>query len=289
MSAPTRPRPSVIFYLDALPAPELARFALRLEELGYESLWVPEFFGREPFSTASFLLARTTRLRIATGIANVYARDALVTAQARRTLAELSGGRFVLGLGVSHPPMAEAHGAEWLPPVRKLRDYLDTLEAARVDSPAPESPAPVWLAAHGPGLLRLAAQRADAANTYLMPPEHTRRAREILGPEKRLNVVLPSCACEDATRARAIGRKALSIYLPLPAYRRQWTRWGFGPEDFEGGGSDGLVDALVAWGDEERIRARMQAHREAGASHLVVSPLNPEAGGPHWRLLEALA
>jgi probable F420-dependent oxidoreductase len=281
--------PSVIFFTDGLDAASLEAFALRLEALGYESLWVPEFFGREPFSTVSFVLARTTRLKVATGIANVYARDALVTAQARHTLAELSGGRFVLGLGVSHPPMAEMHGVPWQPPLQKMRAFLDTLEKTEVQSPPPDEPAPIWIAAHGPRLLGLASERADGANTYLMPPAHTREARRILGTEKRLSVVVPSCLTTDADRARKVGRKALSIYLPLPAYRRQWNEWGFEEGDYEDGGSDRLIDAVIAWGSEDEIRARMLAHREAGASHIAVSPLNADGRGPAWPLLEALA
>lgn len=283
--------PSIIFFTDGLEARELAIFAQRLETLGYEALWVPEFFGREPFSTVSFVLANTERLHVATGIANVYARDAIVAAQARQTLAELSGGRFVLGLGVSHPPMAEAHGVEWLPPVRKMRAYLETIEATRVQSPPPAAPAPVWIAAHGPLLLKLAAERAQGANTYLMPPAHTRKARERVGPDLRLNVVLPTCLCADADLARRIGRKAIAIYLPLPAYRKQWAQWGFSESDFENGGSDRLVDSAVAWGSETTIRTRMAEHLEAGASQIAVSPLNPEGRGPspHWKLLEALA
>lgn len=282
-------RTGVIFFTDGLDATALESFALRLEELGYEALWVPEFFGREPFATVSFLLARTTRLKVATGIANVYARDALIVAQCRQTLAELSGGRFILGLGVSHPPMAEAHGQTWIPPVRKLREMLDVIESTDVQSPKPEAPAPIWLAAHGPGLLRLAGQRADGANTYLMPPAHTEQARKLVGTGTRLNVVVPCCLCDDADRARQIGRKALSIYLPLPAYRRQWTQWGFQESDFEDGGSDRLIDDLVAWGDERAIRARIAAHLAAGADEIAVSALNPDSRGPHWKLLEALA
>ena len=279
--------PSVIFFTDGLDAAELEAFALRLEALGYESLWVPEFFGREPFSTVAFLLARTTRLKVATGIANVYARDALVAAQARQTLAELSGGRFVLGLGVSHPPMAEAHGLPWEPPLRKMNAYIDTLESTEVAAPKPAEPAPIWIAAHGPKLLGVAGARAAGANTYLMPPDHTREARRILGSSPRLNVVVPACLTTDASRARKVGRRALSIYLPLPAYRRQWQAWGFDASDFEDGGSDRLIDALVAWGTEGEIRSRMEAHREAGASHVIVSPLG--GPGPPWPLLEALA
>lgn len=281
----------VVFFTDGLPADELESFANRIERLGYDALWVPELFGREPFSTVSFLLARTERLRVATGIANVYSRDAMVTAQARHTLAELSGGRFILGLGVSHPPMAKAHGQEWVAPVRKLGDYLDTIEQTQVSSPPPAEPAPVWIAAHGPGLLRLAARRTDGANTYLMPPAHTARAREILGVDKRLNVLVPSCLCDDPEQARRIARKGLRVYLSLPAYQRQWREWGFEDRDFENGGSDHLIDSLVAWGSESQIRSRMDEHRKAGASHIALSPFNPEGQGPkpHWKLLEALA
>lgn len=279
----------VIFFTDALGARSLEEFALRLEELGYEALWVPEFFGREPYSTCAHLLARTSRIKIATGIANVYSHDAIVAAQNRQTLAELSDGRFILGLGVSHPQMAEAHGLPWVPPVTKMRAYLDGIEQMDVQSPAPSAPAPIWISAHGPGLLKLASKRADAANTYLMPPPHTKDAREIVGPDLRLNVVLPCCLCDDEATGRKMGRKALSIYLPLPAYQRQWLAWGFTEADFENGGSDHLIDSVVAWGDLAKIRERMDAHRAAGASQIEVSALNPEGRGPHWKLYEALA
>lgn len=279
----------IIYFTDSLDAKALEAFALRLEELGYESLWVPEFLGREPYATVSFLLARTSRLKIASGIANVYSHDAIVAAQTRQTLAELSGGRFIMGLGVSHPQMADLHGLEWVPPVRKMRAYLDTMEATQVASPEPSEPAPIWLAAHGPLLLKLAAARVAAANVYLMPPAHTARAREIVGPGFRLNVVLPCVLTDDEERARKIGRRAISIYLPLPAYQRQWLSWGFEPSDFEDGGSDKLVDSVIAWGDETKIRARMQEYLDAGGSQIQISALNPEGRGADWKLYEAFA
>lgn len=286
-----RNRPSIIFYTDGLPVRDLDHFAQRIEELDYDSLWVTEFTGRDPYTTAAHLLARTERLKIATGIANVYSHDAIVAAQNRQTLAELSDGRFVLGLGVSHPVMAEMHGLEWLPPLRKVRAYLDAMEATRVDSPPAQSPAPIWLAANGPRLLGLVAERLDGANTYLLPPAHTKRAREILGPDKRLNVVLPCCLCEDPALARKIARSALSIYMPLPAYQNEWRRWGFEESDWADGGSDRLIDMIVAWGDEAAIRARIDEYESAGASHIAVSAYNPEGRGPqpHWKLLEILA
>jgi len=282
-------RPSLIAFTDGFPATALERFARRVEELDFESLWVTEFTGRDPYTTAAHLLAHTQTLTIATGIANVYAHDAIVAAQNRQTLAELSGGRFVLGLGVSHPPMAEMHGLPWLPPLEKVETYLDTMERTRVDSPRPDAPAPIWLAANGPRLLDLVARRLDGANTYLLPPAHTRHAREILGPDKRINVVLPCCLCEDPAVARKTARRALSIYMPLPAYQREWIKWGFDEADWAQGGSDRLIDGLVAWGDEAAIRTRIAEHEAAGASHVAISAYNP-AGGvePDWKLLEAL-
>jgi len=284
-------RPCVIFATDALTVKELDAFARRIEELAYDSLWVTEFTGRDPYTTAAHVLARTREITVATGIANVYSHDSIVAAQNRQALAELSDGRFVLGLGVSHPIMAEMHGVDWLAPLAKMRRYLDTMEKTRVDSPPAPAPAPIWLAANGPRLLELVAERLDGANTYLLPPTHTKRAREILGPNKRLNVVLPCLLCDDPKKARKIARRALSIYMPLAAYQKEWLRWGFEAADWADGGSDRLIDMIVAWGDESAIRGRIAEYEAAGASHIAVSPYNPDGRGPapHWELLEMLA
>lgn len=286
-------RTGVMFFTDQLTGPDLVDYALRCEGLGIDTVWLPEVFGREVFSSAGFVLARTTSVRIASGIANVYARDAMSTRQAAQTLAELSGGRFVLGLGVSNPGIVAGRGGSWEPPVRKLRAYFDGMDAAKVYAPAPAEPAPVYLAAHGPGLLKLAAERTDGANTYLMPTEHTVRARKQLGATPELNVVqhclyLPS---GDAEKARGLARRAVQRYVELDYYRRMWSEFGFADNDFENGGSDALIDMLVAWGDIETIQERLGAHRAAGANEVVVVPLNPEGGGraPHWSLLEGLA
>ena len=181
------------------------------------------------------------------------------------------------------------HGLEWVPPYRKMREYLDTMEATRVASPPGPAPAPIWLAANGPKLLGLVADRLDGANTYLLPTSHTKHAREILGPEKRLTVVLPCCLCEDPVKARKIARAALSIYMPLPAYQKEWANWGFEPADWADGGSDRLIDTIVAWGDESSIKARIAEYEAAGASHIAISAYNPEGQGPHWKLLESVA
>jgi probable F420-dependent oxidoreductase len=281
----------VLVAADVLDPEALAAYAVRLEELGYESIWLPDVMGREIFVTAGYILAQTSRIRVASGIAHVYGRDPIATAQAARSLAELYGGRFDLGLGVSHPPLAAARGEKWLPPVRKLRTYLEGIEAARFSAPPPPSRVPVFIAAHGPKLLALAAKSADGANTYLMPPEHTREARAILGTEKALNVVLPCCLCEDAERARHVARRQTAIYRELPAYHAQWARFGFAMDEVADGGSDRLIDTLVAWGDEAAIRKRIATYRDAGANRVIALPYNAEQKGgvPPWPLLEALA
>ncbi len=290
----SRDAPGVISFTDRLDAAGLEEYALRIEALGYHSIWIPELTGREPLATAAWLLARTTRLGVATGIANVYARDGTSAAQARHTLAELSGGRFSLGLGVSHPPMAESRGQTWIRPVPKLRAYLETIREARVNSTAPQRPAPVYIAAHGPGLLRLAAELADGALSYLMPLEHTPRAREILGPERRLLPLLPFVLDDERPRALETARKALGMYMALPAYRERWASFGFGEADLAGGGSERLLDALGAFGDEKQVRERIGALRDAGADRVLLSPLHSDAerrGGPISRIraLERLA
>ena len=279
----------VVSFSESMNPSELVAYALRLEELGYGSLWLPDLFGRELFSTAGFILGNTTRLQVATGIANVYARDAMSAAQGARTLSELYEGRFVMGLGVSHPQAAEMRGHEWIAPVSKLRAYLEGSAAAKVMSPEPPKTAPIYIAAHGPKLLALAATHADGANTYLMPPDHTREARGILGDEKALNVVLPCCLCADEQRARQTARKGLAMYLGLPAYHRQWKRFGFSDGDFADGGSDRLVDSAIAWGDEAAIRKRMDAHMQAGATRIEIIGYNPGGRGHDWKLLETFA
>jgi probable F420-dependent oxidoreductase len=280
----------VMFSADRMTGGEYTDYARRLESLGFDTVWVPELFGREPFAAAAHLLANTSTITVATGIANVYARDATATAQGRRTLAELSGGRFALGLGVSNAAMAVNRGHEWEAPADKLRRYLAEMDDATLMSPEPLEPAPVYIAAHGPRLLELTAEVADGANTWLMTVGHTARARAILGPDASLSVARMCLLCDDADEARRLARKAVALYLTLPHYRRAWAEDGFGADDFEDGGSDRLIDTLVAWGDAPRIEAALAEHRDAGADHLVVVPLNRRGGGqPDWDLLEALA
>jgi probable F420-dependent oxidoreductase len=278
-------------FLDALPAPEAAAFAKRVERWGYAALWVPEAIGREPFVLLAQLALHTERLVLATGIANIYARDAVTTRAAQQTLAEASGGRFLLGLGVSHAPMVQnLRGHAYGRPVASMRAYLDALAAAPYVAPAPKEEAPVVLAALGPKMLALAAERTRGAHPYLVTPEHTSRAREILGRDAWLCPEQKVLRETDPARARAVARRQIALYLGLPNYRRNLASLGFGEADWKDGGSDRLVDACVAWGDEAAIRGRIQAHWDAGADHVCIQPLRPDGGpGPDLALLEALA
>ncbi len=289
---------TIVQSTDGMDAPALETFARRVEALGYDGLWVPELAGREPMALAGYLVARTTRLNIGIGIANVYVRDFVAAAQARHTLAELSGGRFWLGLGVSHPVLVEPRGHTFLPPNKALGDYLRGIHATKPQSPPPCQPAPIICAAHGPKLLALVKQYADGAMCLNQPPEHTAWARKIIGPDKKLCVIIRTCLGSDTQQMRALARKALNFYITLPAYHRTWKRGGFGDADFANGGSDRLIDAIIAWGDIDAIKARIKAHVDAGASEICLYPVNPKeqlADGqivglePDWDVLEALA
>jgi len=292
-------RLGVFFFTEGLAGDGLVDFARRIERLGYGTLWIPEVFGREPFATAGYLLARTERLCVASGIANIYARDAVTAAAGQRTLAELSGGRFLLGLGVSHPALVEApRGHVWRPPLAAMRAYLDRLAAAPRQGPEPAEPPPTVLAALGPGMLALAGERTAGAHPYNMPPLHTERARAILGPKPWLCVEQKVCLERDPARARRRAREALAVYMELPRYHTVWRSLGYTEADWSNGGSDRLVDATVAWGDEQAIADRIRQHFDAGASHVCIQPLHPDAApagsgfavdAPDWRVLEALA
>jgi probable F420-dependent oxidoreductase len=278
----------VIVPADLMAADVLVDYVQRLEQCGYHSVWVPDMFGRQIYVTAGHLLANTTSLRVGAGIAHIYGRDAIDAAQAGATLAELSGGRFIHGLGVSHPVAAEIRGLEWENPVTKMRDYLLAMKSSPIASPERPAP-PVYIAAHGPKMMRVAAEAADGAYTYMQPPSHTAESRATLGPDKTLSVVLPVCLTADPIAARAAARRAISIYLPLPAYHRQWRKAGFDESDWNADGSDRLVDASVAWGDADTIRARIREHIDAGATQVQLGVNNPHGTGPAWDALEALA
>jgi len=263
----------VILMTEQFRSAELVDIVNQLESLSYTSVWLPELFGREPMATAGYLLGRTRNITIATGIANVYVRDAHATAQARHTLAELSEGRFMLGLGVSNVGLNRTRGHLWQSPLAKMSAYLNAMDKVKVDAPAASIPAPLYIAAHGPVLQKFGAERTDGIITYLMPPTHTRVSRARIGSGPALNTVAAFIAEVDPVTARAKARDALRIYMQLDYYHREWRKLGFSDQDFVDGGSDGLIDALVAWGDSAALKRRVMEYEAAGASRVIVLPL----------------
>lgn len=281
----------VFCFTDALTPAQLTALAQQTERLGYAALWYPEVLSYESFALGSFLLQQTDTLIIAAGIANIYARDATAAKQGQHTLATLSGGRFLLGLGVSHVPLVEdARGHHYRTPVATMRTYLDAMEKAAAIAPALEEPPPTVLAALGPQMTALAAARTAGAFPYNVTPEHTARARAIVGSEKWLCVEQKVLMITDAAKAREVARQTLAFYLPLPNYRNNWMRLGFSEQDLAEGGSERFLDAMVVWGNESVIQQRIQAHFDAGASHVCIQALHPEGQPiPDWNALAALA
>jgi probable F420-dependent oxidoreductase len=281
----------VFCFTDALTPAQLRDLAQRTERLGYAALWYPEVLGYESFALGSYLLSQTESLIIAAGIANIYARDATAMKQGQHTLAKLSGGRFLLGVGVSHVPLVEnARGHQYGRPVASMRAYLEAMDKAAAIAPPLDEPPPMVLAALGPQMTALAAARTAGALPYNVTPAHTARAREILGPDKWLCVEQKVLLLHDLAKARMVARQTLAFYMPLTNYRNNWRRLGFGEEDLMGGGSDRFLDAMVAWGDERAIRQRIQDHFDAGASHVCIQPLHPDGQAlPDLDALAALA
>jgi probable F420-dependent oxidoreductase len=260
--------------VDGYAAPDAAAMAKRVESWGYGALWIPEGVGRDAFVSCGWLLANTTRLNLCTGIANLYARHALTSVSAQQALAEQSGGRFLLGLGVSHDHVVEGlRGQVYEKPIPTMRAYLEAMATAKYAGPAPDERPKTVIAALGPKMLQLARDLADGAHPYNVTPEHTARAREILGPGKLLcpeqMVVLET----DPATARGIARRSLGRYLAAVNYRNNFLRMGFSEADMEAGGSDRLIDAIVAWGNADAILARVQAHWDAGADHVCIQSL----------------
>jgi probable F420-dependent oxidoreductase len=256
--------------LNALTAPEAKEAVAEIEELGYAALWFGEALGREAFTNASMLLAATSRLVVATGIANIFVRDAWATNAAAKTLAGAHPDRFVLGLGVSHRPMVERRGHDYRSPLSTMRAYLKDMREAQFRAAPPEHDPPLLLAALGPKMLMLSRDLADGAHPYLVTPQHTAEAREILGDGPLLAVEQAVAPTNDRDDALRLARSHLSRYMRLPNYRNSWLRQGFSEEDLSGDGSERLAEGLVAWGSESDIRERVREHLSAGADQVCV-------------------
>jgi probable F420-dependent oxidoreductase len=275
-------------HLDIQPADRVRSTVAELEELGWGSLWSWEVFGREALTNAGLLLSATRRMVVGTGIASIWARDPVAMAAAQRTLAEAYPARFVLGIGVSHAPIVDARGHRYDRPLEAMRAYLDAMDAAPWQGP-PLAEAPVRvLAALGPRMLELAAERSAGALLYNNPPEATAAARAVVGAGPLLATEQAVVVEDDPAEARRIGREFIAFYLTLPNYVRAWERAGFGPEERADGGSDRMVDAVVAWGSPEAIAERVRAHLDAGADHVCLQVLESDPNGlplAGWRAL----
>jgi len=259
------------FQLDLVPAAASQEAAAEIEELGFGAVWVPEAVGREAFTSAGLLLAGTSSLTVATGIASIWARDPMAASGAHKTLSEAYPGRFLLGLGVSHQPMVDhVRGHHYDKPLTAMSRYLDAMDASVFMAAEPTVPPRRVLAALQPKMLRLAAERADGAHPYFVPPEHTAVARAELGDGPLLAVEQAVVFETDPGRARDVARTHTAIYTGLPNYANNLKRFGFVEEDFAGAGSDRLVDAIVAWGTMDDVVARINAHHDAGADHVCI-------------------
>lgn len=278
-------------FLDAMTAAESAAFCRRVERMGYKVLWSPEAWGRDPFAHGGYLLAKTDRLIYATGIANIWVRDPMTMAMAAKTLAEIAEDRFILGIGVSHRSLVEdLRGHIYTKPYSYMQEYISRMKSALYRAVAPKAEPPLVIAALHPKMLTLAAREARGTHTYLCLPEHTKRAREVMGPDAWVCPSVIVILEKDAAKARARARQHLSFYAYQENYQRILLAQGFTRADFDNGCSDRLIDTVIAWGGEEHLRERIDAHLAAGANHVCLMPLRcDEPNLPDERALEALA
>lgn len=278
-------RLGVWYSTDKLNPAQLADFMKEIERNGYAAFWHPESRGYEAMSLGSYLLSKSDKLVIGSSIANIYARDAFTARRAMVSLNDFSGGRYILGLGVSHIPMVEGlRGHKYDKPLGAMSAYLDAIHQ---DAPAD---APIVVAALGPKMLELGAKKAVGAVPYNVTPAHTAQAAKILGKGKVLAVEQKVTIETDPAKARALGRKDLSRYMVLPNYRNNWLRLGFTEKDLSDGGSDKFIDAMCLWGDASTVKKGLRAHFDAGATHVCLQPVHNDGDfAARDRMLAALA
>jgi probable F420-dependent oxidoreductase len=278
-------------HLDSLSAGEARSYARHVEALGYGALWVPETVGREPFTLLGLLAGETSRLALGTSIISIWGRDAQATRMSAETLAEATAGRFVLGLGVSHPHLAEKlRGHVFDRPLARMREYLSAYRSAVYKGPRDDAiEPPILVAALRERMTDLAATDADGAFPYLVTPKRVEWMRARLdaassGHRPILAVTLP-VALDGADAARAY----LKPYLRTPTYHASWELQGFTAEDWTAPGSDRLLEAMVAIGSAGDAQRRIEELHLAGANHVAVIPVAPDGTTEHLPTLEALA
>ncbi|HUN59126.1 MAG TPA: TIGR03620 family F420-dependent LLM class oxidoreductase [Candidatus Binataceae bacterium] len=282
--------PGILGYFDTMSGSEGVGFAHAVEKLGYSTLWIPETFGRDPFVMAAHVLNATSRITVGTAIANVWKREPMAAGAAARTLTELFPDRFILGLGVSAGPFMLRNGLKYDKPVRFMREYLEGIKSAPYKAIKPAAEPPVVIAGLLPRMMQVGAEYSDGIITALMPPSHIAKMRAQIGPSKWLLAQQMVMLEDDAGKARAAVREFMRFYLNAPPYQRNFKMMGFDESEMRGGGSDRLIDAIIAWGDERCLRERIDEHYRAGANHVYLIPLSADGGRlPEMRVVEALA
>lgn len=276
---------------NVLNASELTVLATDVEQRGYDTLWYPESLSYESFAMGGYLLSRTSNLQVASGIANIYARDATTSAQGHDSLNRLYDGRFILGLGVSHIPLVDgARGHDYKKPVTTMRAYLKEMSEAKIDPTIKMDERSIVLAALGPNMLSLAGQMSKGSHPYCVTPEHTAKAREIMGPDAWLCVEQKMILCSDESVVRPVQRAQMARYMALANYRNNWVRLGFSEDNFDGDGSARFLDAMVVWGRETVLRDCIEAHRRAGADQVILQLFPPDGKkGTDLRALDTFA
>ncbi len=278
--------------LDRLGYANAFAVAARAEALGYDTFWYPESAISESMALGAALLHRLKTMKVGSSIANIYARDPMSAGNGVRTLNALSDGRFTLGLGVSHAPIVSGmRGHAYEKPLAAMRMYLEAIYACQ-HKLGQSTNLPIMLGALGPKMLALSGELAQGALPYNVTPEHTEFARATLGPDRRLVVEQKVALVKDASEGRRLARMELTRYMTLPNYRNNWLRLGFAEADLAGEGSDRFMDGMVAWGDADAIRARIQLHLDAGADQVAIQPIMDHAliaKGDMQPILAALA
>jgi probable F420-dependent oxidoreductase len=268
------------FALQRMTAADEIAAARDLESFEFPTTWIPESLGsKDVLAHSGVLLANTNNTVIATGIANIHARDPMAMANGAKTLGDAYPNRFVLGIGVSHAPSVQMRGGDYKNPLAQMTAYLDAMDGAQYGAPLPEQPVPLVLAALGPKMLELAAERTDGGHPYFVPAEHTSIARQHLGPEACLATEVTAVLTTDRSTGLDIARAFAKHYLVLPNYANNLKRLGWAQADIDNE-SDAIVDAVVAIGDVDAIVKRVQDHLDAGADHVCVQLRGERSNDP---------
>lgn len=289
--------------LASLPAERLRPFVARAASLGYGALWVGDGASRDPFAQLAAVADVAGPMTLGTSIVNIFGRDAMASHMGAMTLHELTGGRFVLGLGVSHVHLVQRlRGHAYEKPYTRMREYLAAYRTLPYRGPVLTGPdgratePPLLIAALGPRLLELAATETDGTLPFLVTAERIAAMRVHLDaaspagrPRPLIATALAVAVEADTERARAAGRAWVTPYCRAENYQRSLAVQGFGPEDWEPPYSDRLIDAVVAWGPVERVRERIARYHAAGADHVALIPLAADGRAEHLPALEALA